>query len=127
VVDAVLVSVPEVPVTVRDIAYGKAAIVVFMVSVEVPLPAIDDGLKPPLVIPAGKPDSLATLRLTGPLNPVSGVIVTVKVTACPGTTCAPGGVTAIEKSEVDGRTVIWRVGGLGSVLPKKSIAVNDAR
>jgi hypothetical protein len=98
-----------------------------MVSLELPLPVIDDGLNPPLVIPTGKPDSLPTLRLTGPLNPVSGVIVTVKAAACPGRTCAAGGLTTIEKSGLDGRTVIWRVGGLGSVLPKKSIAVNDVR
>jgi hypothetical protein len=52
---------------------------VFIVRVDVPLPAIDDGLKPPLVIPVGNPDSLPTLRLTTPLNPLRGVTVTLKV------------------------------------------------
>jgi hypothetical protein len=56
VVDAVLVSVPEVPVTVSDSAYGEVAFVLLMVSVELPLPSIDEGLNPPLVIPAGKPN-----------------------------------------------------------------------
>lgn len=127
VVEAALVSDPEVPVTVRESAYGKALVVVSIVSVELPLPVIDDGLNPPLVMPVGKPDSLETLRFTVPLNPLSDVTVTVKVAACPGTTCAATGLTTIEKSGVDGTTVIWRVGGLGSVLPKLSIAVNDAR
>jgi hypothetical protein len=126
VVDAVLVSVPEVPVTVRDSAYGEAAFVVFMVSVELPLPSIDDGLNPPLVIPAGKPYWLPTLKFTEPVNPDSGVTVTVKVVACFGSTWAAEGLTAIEKSGVDGTTVIWTVGGFGSLLPKLSITFNDA-
>ena len=47
--------------------------------VEVPLPVIDAGLKPPLLMPLGKPFSLLTLRLTVLLNPLLGVTVTVKV------------------------------------------------
>lgn len=125
VVDAVLVSVPEFPVTVRDSAYGEAAFVVFMVSVELPLPLIVGGKNPPLVTPAGKPFSLPTLKFTEPVNPDSGVTVIEKVAACPGSTWAEEGLTAIEKSGVDGRTVIWRVGGLGSLLPKLSITFND--
>jgi hypothetical protein len=131
VVDAERMSGPEVPATVTVTAYGEAAVVVFIVSVELPLPAIVEGLNPPLVMPGGKmfsfPTVLPTLRLTEPLNPVSGVIVILKEAACPGTTCTAGGLIAIEKSGVDGRTVIWTVGGLGSLLPKKSIAVNEAR
>jgi hypothetical protein len=51
-----------------------------MVSVEEPpVPAIDDGLKPPLEVPVGKPDSLPTLKLTAPTDPFCGVTVTLKV------------------------------------------------
>jgi hypothetical protein len=102
VVEAVLVS-PEVPVTVSESAYGDAFVVVFMVSIELPPPVIDDGLNPPLVIPMVKLDSLPTLRFNMPLNPASDVTVTVKVAAGPGTTCAAIGLTTIEKSRVDGQ------------------------
>ena len=50
----------------------------FIVSVDVPDPLMVDGLNPPLVTPLGNAASLATLRLTGPLNPETGVTVTVK-------------------------------------------------
>ena len=53
--------------------------VVFIVSVDEPDPEIEDGLKPPLVMPAGKPDSLPTARFTVPEKPLSGVTVTVNV------------------------------------------------
>ena len=102
-----------------------ALVVVFMVSVEEPKLVIEAGLKPLLVMPAGKPPSLPTLRVTVPLNPVRGVTVTVKVADCPGTTETDVGLTAIEKSGVDGSTAIVRVDGLGSELPLPSITVND--
>ena len=54
-------------------------VVVFMVSVDEPEPAIEAGLKPPLVMPFGNPDSLPTLKLTVPVNPVTGVTLTVNV------------------------------------------------
>ena len=79
VVDAWCEIVPEVPVTVSESAYGLALEVVFMVSVEVPDPAIAAGLNPPLVTPVGKPDSLPTERLTVLANPLCGVTVTVKL------------------------------------------------
>jgi hypothetical protein len=61
-----------------------ALVVVFMVSVEEPpLPAMDGGLKPPLVMPLGNPDSLPTLKLIDPTDPLIGVIVTVKVADWP--------------------------------------------
>src|SRR5262249_62388712 len=116
-----------VPVRVSDRAYGVALVVVFMVSVDDPAPAIEAGLNPPLVTPVGNPDSLPTPRLTVPVNPLMGVTVTVKVVDCPGTTSlAPDGFTAIEKSGVGGVTVIVRVGGLGSELPVLSITVSEA-
>jgi len=96
-----------------------------MVSVEEPLPVIEAGLKPPLLMPVGNPDSLLTLRLTFPVNPVSGVTVTVNVVDWPGVTTCAEGLTAIEKSAVGGVTVIVRVGGLGSELPLESITVNE--
>ena len=38
---------------------------------------MEGGLKPPLVMPVGNPDSLPTLRLTGPLKPLIPVTETV--------------------------------------------------
>jgi hypothetical protein len=62
---------------------------VCIVSVEEPPPVIDGGLKPPLVIPVGKPLSLPTLKFTVPVKPLSGVTVTVYVVDSPGiTSCA---------------------------------------
>lgn len=100
--------------------------VVFMVRVDEPLPAIEDGLKPPLVIPVGNPDSLPTLRVTAPLNPLSGVTVTVKVDDWPGITVFAEGLTAMSKSGLVGKTVMVRVGGLGSELPRLSIRVSES-
>src|SRR5215831_10158636 len=77
VLEAVWRSVPLVPVMVSDNAQGTVPVVVFIVSVEVPVPLIEGGLNPPLVIPVGNPDSLPTLRLTGPLNPLMPVTETV--------------------------------------------------
>ena len=54
VVDAVCVIVPLIPVIVSESAQGTVLLVVSMVSVEDPEPAIDAGLKPALVIPLGK-------------------------------------------------------------------------
>ena len=51
----------------------------FIVSVDEPEPVMVDGLKPPLVTPLGNGFSLATARLTEPLNPETGVTETVKV------------------------------------------------
>jgi hypothetical protein len=127
VVDAVCLSDPEVPQTVKETAKGTVALVVFIVSVDVPLPLICDGLNPPLLIPVGKPAWVPTLRVIGLLNPSCGLIVTVKAPDWPGNTCVAEGLTAIEKSGVAGTTLIFRVGGLGSVLPKLSIAVSDVR
>ena len=126
VVDAVCVIVPAVPVMVSERAYGVALVVVFIVNVDDPEPEIEDGLKPPLVIPLGNPFSLPTLRFTAPLNPVSGETVTVNVVDWPGLTACEEGRTAMEKSGLVGSTVIVRVAGLGSELPLLSIAVNDA-
>ena len=126
VVDAVCVIVPAVPVMVSERAYGVALVVVLKVNVDDPEPEIEDGLKPPLVIPLGNPFSLFTLRFTAPLNPVRGETVTVNVVDWPGLTACEEGLTAIEKSGLVGSTVIIRVGGLGSELPLLSITVNDA-
>ena len=100
-------------------------VVVFIVSVEEPPPVIDAGLKPPLVMPLGNPDSLPTVKLTVPVNPVSGLMLTVNVVDWPGVTICAGGLTTIEKSGVAGVTVIVRVGGLGSELPLESMTVSE--
>ena len=94
-------------------------------SVEEPPVLIDGGLKPPLVIPVGKPDSLATLKLTVPVKPLRGVTVTVYVEIPPGTTSCAAGPTVMEKSGLMGSTVIVRVGGFGSELPVASITVSE--
>jgi hypothetical protein len=97
-----------------------------MVSVEEEPPVlIDAGLKPPLVIPVGKPDSLPTLKFTVPVKPLRGVTVTVYVVSPPGTTSCAAGPTVMEKSGLVGSTVIVRVGGLGSELPVASIIVSE--
>src|SRR6185369_1166728 len=100
-------------------------VVVTMRSVDEPEPVIDDGVKPPLVIPVGKPDSLPTVRFTVPLNPDLRVTVTVNVADCPGDTTWADGVTSMSKSPVCGSTVIVRVGGLGSELPAASMTVSE--
>src|SRR5262245_31506268 len=97
-----------------------------MVSVDEPGRVMVAGLKPPLLMPVGNPDSLPTLRLTVPVKPVSGVTVTVKVADWPGITETAGGITATEKSAARGITVIVRVGGLGSEFPLPSITVSEA-
>ena len=94
-------------------------------SVEEPPVLIDAGLKPPLVIPAGKPDSLPTPKFTVPIKPLRAVTVTVYVVSPPGTTSRAAGPTVMEKSGLLGRTVIVRVGGLGSELPVASITVSE--
>ena len=78
-VEAVCVIVPAVPVMLSERAYGVALVVVFIVSVDDPEPVMEDGLKPPLVMPVGNPFSLPTVRVTAPLNPLTGETVTVKV------------------------------------------------
>jgi hypothetical protein len=99
---------------------------VFIVSVDVPPPpVIDAGLNPPLLTPIGKPPSLVTVRLTFPVNPLIGVTVTVYVADWPGRTTLADGLTAMEKSPVDGVTRMVRVGGLGSELPLASTTVID--
>ena len=96
-----------------------------IVSVEEPPALIDAGLKPPLVIPVGKPDSLPTLKFTVPVKPLRGVTVTVYVVSPPGTTSCAAGPTVMEKSGLVGSTVIVRVGGFGSELPVASITVSE--
>jgi hypothetical protein len=96
-----------------------------MVRVEEPEPVIEAGLKPPLVMPLGNPDSLLTPRFTVPVNPLRGETVTVKVVDPPGSISCAGGFTAISKSGVKGVTVIVRVGGLGSEFPFPSITVSE--
>jgi hypothetical protein len=98
---------------------------VFIVRVEDPLPVIEAGLKPPLVIPVGNPDSLPTVSVTGPLNPLRGATVTLNVLDWPGSTVFAEGLTEISKSALAGRTVMVRVGGLGSELPAASISVRE--
>lgn len=94
-------------------------------SVEDPPVLIDGGLKPPLVIPGGKPFSLPTLKFTVPVKPLMGVTVTVYVVSPPGTTSCSAGPTVTERSGLVGSTVIVRVGGLGSELPVASITVSE--
>jgi hypothetical protein len=96
-----------------------------IVSVEDPPVVIDAGLKPPLVMPVGKPDSLPTLKFTVPVKPLRGVTVTLYVASPPGTTSRADGPTVMEKSGLVGSTVIVRVGGLGSELPVALITVSE--
>ena len=124
-VDAVWLIVPLVPVIVSDRAYGTVAVEVRIVSLEEPPAVIAAGLKPPLVIPVGKPDSLATLKFTVPVKPLSGVTVTVYVVDPPGNTSCAAGLTVMSKSGLVGSTVIVRVGGFGSELPVASITVSE--
>ena len=97
----------------------------FIVSVEEPPPVIVGGLKPQLKTPGGNPAWLSAVRFTVPLNPLRGVTVTVKVANWPGMTALDVGVIVIEKSPVDGSTVMVLVGGLGSELPLASITVSE--
>jgi hypothetical protein len=70
-------SEPDVPVMVSETAYGNAADVVCIVSVDVPEPPVMlAGLKLP-VTPDGRPFSLPTASETVPVKPASGVTVTV--------------------------------------------------
>ena len=101
------------------------AVEVCIVSVEEPPVVIDGGLKPPLVIPVGKPFSLSTLKFTVPVKPLSGVTVTVYVVDPPGITSCAVGLTVMSKSGLVGSTVIVRVGGFGSELPVASITVSE--
>jgi hypothetical protein len=71
--------VPVEPVMVSERAYGTVLVEVFILKVETPpAPLMEAGLKPPLVMPLGKPDSLLTLRFTVLLKPLCGVTATVK-------------------------------------------------
>ena len=98
---------------------------VCIVSVEEPPAVIDGGLKPPLVIPVGKPFSLPPLKFTVPVKPLRGVTVTVYVVSPPGTTSCATGPTVMSKSGLVGSTYIVRVGGFGSELPVASITVSE--
>ena len=98
---------------------------VCIVSVEEPPVLIDGGLKPPLVMPVGKPDSLPTLKFTVPVKPLGDVTVTTYVARPPGITSCAAGATVMEKSGLVGSTVTLRVGGLGSELPVASITVRE--
>ncbi len=126
VVDAAWTSEPEVPLTVSDSAYGTALVVVFIVRVDVPEPVIVGGLNPPTVTPAGKFPSVNALSVTVPVKPARAVIVTLNVADWPGWINRDCGSTAISKFAVAGRTLILRVGGLGSVLLFPSTSVRDA-
>ena len=101
------------------------AVEVRIVSVEEPPVVINGGLKPPLVIPVGKPFWLSTLKFTVPVKPLRGVTVTVYVVSPPGTTSWAAGPTVMEKSGLVGSTVIVRVGGFGSELLVASITVSE--
>jgi len=98
---------------------------VFIVRVDEPLPEIEVGLKPPLVMPVGNPFSLPTLRLTDPLKPLRGVTVTLKVVELPGRTVFAEGLTEMSKLALAGRTLMVRVDGLGSELPVATISVKE--
>jgi hypothetical protein len=100
--------------------------VVFIVRVDDPEPVIVEGLNPPLVTPLGNGDSLATVKLTGPVKPETGVTVTVKLVDWPGLTVVPDGPTEMWKSGAAGVTVTTLVGGLGSEFPLASTTVSDA-
>jgi hypothetical protein len=119
------VIVPADPLIVSERAIGVTLVAVCIVRVDVPpAPLIDAGLKPPLVMPLGNPDSLLTLKFTVPLNPLRGDTVTVKAAEWPGSTNCDDGLTAMLKSGPF-RTVIVRVGGLGSELPAASMTVSE--
>jgi hypothetical protein len=105
--------------------HGRALGVELMVSVELPPPVIDGGLKL-AVRPVGcPPEEMSRERFTVPVNQASGVTVTVYCTDCPGLISHHCGSTASSKSGPHGCTVIVRVGGLGSELPVASITVSE--
>ncbi len=66
------------------------------VSVELPEPTTEGGVKLP-VAPEGKP---LTLKPTLPLNPLEGVTATVYMALVPGFTVTEEGVALMEKSGV---------------------------
>jgi len=70
---AVFALIPLVPVTVRVEFAADVEALVVIVMVDVPAPVIVAGLKL-AVAPAGSP---VTVGVTGPLNPLSAVVVTV--------------------------------------------------
>jgi len=98
---------------------------VCIVSVEEPPAVIDGGLKPPLVIPVGKPFSLPTLKFTVPVKPLRGVTVTVYEVDSPVITSCAAGLMVMSKSGLVGSTSIVRVGGFGSELPVASVTVRE--
>jgi hypothetical protein len=88
------VSEPLVPVIVNVYVPVGVLATVETVSVVLPAPNTDVGLKLPLA-PVGRP---ATLKLTLPLKPLLGVTVDVYVVPLPCTTLRDDGVVESEKS-----------------------------
>ena len=126
VADVVCVRVPSLPVKVSRSAQGTALVVVSIVKVDVPEPVIVEGLKPAGMTPLGHAEELLTERLTVRASPLRRVTATVKFAGCPGVTVTNDGLTEMLKSGLVGRTVIVRVGGLGSELPLASLTVSEA-
>ena len=96
-------------------------VAVVTVSVEEPDPVTDAGAKP-AVAPEGNP---LTEKLTMSVNPFNAFTVTVYGTFPPCTTDREVGEVEIEKSGA-GLTVIFLVGGLGSVKLALSVTVSVA-
>jgi len=111
---------PLVPVTVNGKLPVGADAAVVMVNVVEPEVVTVAGLKA-AAAPAGKP---VTEKATDPEKPVPEVTVTVNEVLLPGATLWAEGVNEREKSGV---TVTVRIAGLGSVRPRLSVTVSEAK
>ena len=117
----VCVKLPLVPLIVSvDVPTGVLPLVV-TVSVDVPVPVTVAGEKP-AVAPAGNPLALSA---TAPVNPFKAPMLVVYVVALPTIIERDEGEAVIEKSGTV-LTVIFRVGGLGSVAFALSVTVSIA-
>ena len=117
----VCVKLPLVPLIVSvDVPTGVLPLVV-TVSVDVPVPVTVPGEKP-AVAPAGNP---LTLSATAPANPFKAPMLVVYVVALPTIIERDEGEAVIEKSGTV-LTVIFRVGGLGSITFALSVTVSIA-
>lgn len=118
VTDVEWTSDPLVPVTVRVYVPVRAFLFAFTVMVELPLPAIEDGLKD-TETPLFAPDAD---KLTVPVNPVVPVIVTVSPVELPLVTVI--GVPAlIPKSPVEAAVTVRLTVVLSTMLPDVPVTV----
>jgi hypothetical protein len=90
-------TLPRVPVILSEYVPGGVEPLVVTESVELPLPATDDGLKEP-VAPAGNPVTLNAI--VPPAKSTPGTMLAVYVPPPPGATVCEAGVALTRKSGV---------------------------